>query len=154
MARTKKEYSAPKVMKLAGDGLEDVIVTRRAKTEEKDGKTVEIAPADSFNVRVPKDGAGIIAYQKACNEAGLDGNDILLTALRNAIIKQATGAREEAFKNEKPLPDVLSLVPDFSSVRVTDPNEAASNQFLAALKSGAIKMDDPAVKALFGKLAK
>lgn len=159
MARTAKEYSAPAVMKLEGDGLEDVIVTHfleRAKRDPKDKKKIVSGAdrKDTFTVRVPKNAAGIIAYQKSVNEAGGDGNDSVITALKNAIVKQAGAARKEADTEKKDLPNVLSLRPDFGSVRVTDPNEAAASDFLSGLQSGKISMDSPEVRALFGKLAK
>lgn len=171
MARTAKEYTAPKTMDLQGDGLEEVTVTRyleRAKkdengnvlvgTYEKKGKTLTY-PVDrpvTFKVRRPKDAAGLKAFQGAVNAVTPgEGNRPILTAISNHMIEAKFSAIKDADENGKDYSDLLkaetNLYPDFPAVRITDENEAMAEQVKAALVSGALKPED--IAALFGKLA-
>lgn len=156
MARTARTYEAPKTMTLDGDGIEEVSVSRyleRAKKNEDGTIKSGTDRLDTFKVKVPKDGSGIATYQKAIQAAGIeDAKKPILIAVRNHIIEQAWAARKEADSEKVALPDVSSLIPDFPAVRITDEMEAKAAQFKNALVSGQIKLDDPDVMALFGKL--
>lgn len=157
MARTKTEYKAPETMDLQGDGLEEVTVTRyleRAKRDKND-KNVILSGADrpvTFKVRVPKDAAGLKAFQNAVNtKTPGKGNDPILTAIRNHSIELAFSALKEADEEKASTPNVMTLYPSFPAVRTTDENEAMAEQVKAALVSGQLKPED--IAALFGKLA-
>lgn len=159
MARTKKEYQAPKSLTgFDGDGTEIVTLSHKLRAAEKDenGKETKPAVTDTIKVRVPMmgkmAGAGIKAFQKAINDAGGNGNDVLAHSLRLNILDQAKAARKEAYEAGKDLPDVSSLAPDFPAIRLTDENEATANQVLEKLRSGELSNED--IAALFGKLAK
>lgn len=159
MAKPKKEYEAPKTMTLdAGEGLEDASISFKLQSEEKDkdGNVIKAEVKDTIKVRVPvlgaKAGAGLKAFQNACNTAGKNGNEILATTVRNAAINQAKAARLAAFEAGKDLPDVLTLVPEYPNVRTTDEAEAMGAQIAAGIKAGTINPADLA--KLFGSAVK
>lgn len=163
MARTKSEYQAPVALDMTeADGMREVSVTFTLQSERKDAKDKDGNPlpdlpeqkyTDTF--LVPKNGAGIKAFQKAVNEAkieGVDGNSVICDAILAATADQRKAEILAAHKEGKPLPTAPVFVPDYSLPRIVDPNEAKAEAVKQAILSGKIDLSSPDIAALFGKL--
>lgn len=161
MARTKKEYTAPKSLKFSGDGIETSSVQRyleRAKKDENGNVVKGVDRPITFKVPTIQEGkmagAGIKAWQKAVNDAGGDSNSILARLINNEMIEAKFSAYKAADEAQTSLADSEDSIifPDPAKVRVTDENEATANSVLAALKSGALSNAD--IQAMLAKLTK
>lgn len=148
MARTKKDYVAPKALVTDGipEGCERITYTRfleRAERGKKgtpeEGKIISGEDRKvTRNVIAPVEGAkageSIIAYQDLLNLNDVNGNDFVARSLRNSIVEADFAECKRADDAGQDLP-AQDIVLNLSAVRVTDQAEAVGSNLTDWLRA-------------------